>query len=136
MTLDLNLADGRVLEVGHKVRGCLLCQAAAAAIGERAPGETPAALRALAQDLGDAIAGRRKRRAGGGPSSRRSRPCMRTRAGTNACCRSRRSQALDAERISAEPAAERSARRWQPALPRGAAARRGDMFSTRGRGAA
>jgi nitrogen fixation NifU-like protein len=56
VTLDLALADGRVREVGHKVRGCLLCQAAAAAIGARAPGETPAALRALARDLGDAIA--------------------------------------------------------------------------------
>jgi nitrogen fixation NifU-like protein len=56
VTLDLNLADGRVLEVGHKVRGCLLCEAATAAIGERAPGETPTALRAVAQDLGDAIA--------------------------------------------------------------------------------
>jgi nitrogen fixation NifU-like protein len=56
VTLDLNLADGRVLEVGHKVRGCLLCEAAAAAIGERAPGETPAALRAVAQGLGEAIA--------------------------------------------------------------------------------
>jgi nitrogen fixation protein NifU and related proteins len=57
VTLDLNLADGRVREVGHRVRGCLLCQAAAAAIGERAPGETPAALRAVAKDIGDAIAG-------------------------------------------------------------------------------
>ena len=56
VTLDLNLADGRVREVGHKVRGCLLCQAAAAAIGARAPGETPAVLRAIAQDLSDAIA--------------------------------------------------------------------------------
>ena len=56
VTLDLNLADGRVREVGHKVRGCLLCQAAAAAIGARAPGETPAALRAVAKDLSDAIA--------------------------------------------------------------------------------
>ena len=57
VTLDLSLADGRVREVGHKVRGCLLCQAAAAAIGERAPGETPAALRVIAKDLADAIAG-------------------------------------------------------------------------------
>jgi NifU-like protein involved in Fe-S cluster formation len=57
VTLDLSLADGRVREVGHKVRGCLLCQAAAAAIGARAPGETPAALRAVARDLGAAIAG-------------------------------------------------------------------------------
>ena len=57
VTLDLTLADGRVREVGHRVRGCLLCQAAAAAIGERAPGETPASLRAVARDLSDAIAG-------------------------------------------------------------------------------
>jgi nitrogen fixation NifU-like protein len=56
VTLDLNLVDGRVREVGHRVRGCLLCQAAAAAIGERAPGETPAALRAVVRDLGEAIA--------------------------------------------------------------------------------
>jgi NifU-like protein involved in Fe-S cluster formation len=56
VTLDLNLADGRVRAVGHKVRGCLLCQAAAAAIAERAPGETPTALRAVARDLSHAIA--------------------------------------------------------------------------------
>jgi nitrogen fixation NifU-like protein len=56
VTLDLTLADGRVREVGHRVRGCLLCQAAAVAIGERAPGATPAALRAVARDLGEAIA--------------------------------------------------------------------------------
>jgi nitrogen fixation NifU-like protein len=55
VTLDLSLEDGRVRAVGHRVRGCLLCQAAAAAIGERAPGETPGALRAVAQDLGAAI---------------------------------------------------------------------------------
>ena len=36
VTLELNLADGRVSEVGHRVRGCLLCQAAAVIIGERA----------------------------------------------------------------------------------------------------
>jgi nitrogen fixation protein NifU and related proteins len=59
VTLDLTLANGRVREVGHRVRGCLLCQAAAVAIGERAPGETPAALRAVARDLGAALAGGR-----------------------------------------------------------------------------
>ena len=90
VTLDLNLADGRVREVGHKVRGCLLCQAAAAAIGERAPGEIGGAAR-VAQDLGDAIARAPDTAGRRWPSSRRSRPCMRTRAGTNACCcRSRR----------------------------------------------
>jgi NifU-like protein involved in Fe-S cluster formation len=56
VTLDLSLADGRVRALGHKVRGCLLCQAAAVAIGLRAPGETPATLRAVARDLGAAIA--------------------------------------------------------------------------------
>jgi nitrogen fixation NifU-like protein len=56
VTLDLSLADGRVLEVGHRVRGCLLCQAATAVIAARAPGEAPAALRAVARELGEAIA--------------------------------------------------------------------------------
>ena len=54
--LDLKLADGRVREVGHRVRGCLLCQAAAVAIAVRAPGETPDALREVAGALGEAIA--------------------------------------------------------------------------------
>ena len=45
VTLDLDLQDGRVSALGHQVRGCLLCQAAAAVIGARAPGQTAAALR-------------------------------------------------------------------------------------------
>jgi nitrogen fixation NifU-like protein len=56
VTLDLSFEDGRVREVGHKVRGCLLCQAAAVTIGERAPGETPDALREVAGTLGAAVA--------------------------------------------------------------------------------
>jgi nitrogen fixation protein NifU and related proteins len=44
VTLDLDLQDGRVSALGHQVRGCLLCQAAAAVIGARALGQTPAAL--------------------------------------------------------------------------------------------
>jgi nitrogen fixation NifU-like protein len=51
VTLDLDLADGRVRALGHQVRGCLLCQAAAAVIGARAPGESAAALRAAAERL-------------------------------------------------------------------------------------
>jgi nitrogen fixation NifU-like protein len=51
VTLDLELEDGRVSAVGHEVRGCLLCQAAATAIGVRAPGQTPAALRATRERL-------------------------------------------------------------------------------------
>jgi nitrogen fixation NifU-like protein len=49
VTLDLDLRDGRVSAIGHQVRGCLLCQAAAAVIGAHAPGQTPAGLRADAQ---------------------------------------------------------------------------------------
>ena len=45
VTLDLDLSEGRVSAIGHRVRGCLLCQAAASVIGTRAPGQTPAALR-------------------------------------------------------------------------------------------
>ena len=56
ITLDLSLAEGKVGEVGHRVRGCLLCQAAAAVIASRAPGETPQALRTVARDLADALA--------------------------------------------------------------------------------
>jgi nitrogen fixation NifU-like protein len=57
VSLDLDLADGCVRAVGHKVRGCLLCQAAAMAIARRAPGTTPAVLRTVARELCDAIAG-------------------------------------------------------------------------------
>ena len=51
VTLDLDMADGRVGAIGHQVRGCLLCQAAAAAIAARAPGQSPAALREAAEHL-------------------------------------------------------------------------------------
>ena len=51
VTLDLDLVDGRVSAVAHQVRGCLLCQAAAAVIGARAPGESPTALRENAERL-------------------------------------------------------------------------------------
>jgi nitrogen fixation NifU-like protein len=56
ITLDLSLDAGKVGAIGHKVRGCLLCQAAAAVIAARAPGETPQALQTVAQELADALA--------------------------------------------------------------------------------
>jgi nitrogen fixation NifU-like protein len=34
VTLDLMIKDGRIEAVGHQVRGCLLCEAAAATIAE------------------------------------------------------------------------------------------------------
>ena len=41
VTLDLRLEDGHVAEVGHKTRGCLLTQAAAALVARRGVGATP-----------------------------------------------------------------------------------------------
>jgi nitrogen fixation NifU-like protein len=40
--MEVRIADGRIAEVAHQVRGCLLCRAAAAIIGRRAVGEAPA----------------------------------------------------------------------------------------------
>ena len=51
ITLDLTMDDGRVAALGHRVRGCLLCQAAASAIGANAVGRTPDQLRATAADI-------------------------------------------------------------------------------------
>lgn len=51
VTIDLTLADGRVSAVGHLVRGCVLCEAAAALIAEKAIGQAPAALRAVAAGI-------------------------------------------------------------------------------------
>ncbi len=48
VTIDLNLADGRIAAVGHEVKGCLLCEAAAATIAELAPGKSPDEARDLA----------------------------------------------------------------------------------------
>lgn len=45
VTLELVLDDGRIAKVGQRTRGCLLCQAAAAIIAERAPGESSEELR-------------------------------------------------------------------------------------------
>ena len=49
VTLDLARADGRVSAIGHEVKGCLLCEAAAATIADFGRDKTPDALRALHQ---------------------------------------------------------------------------------------
>ena len=36
--MQVEIADGRVTALAHRVRGCLLCRAAASVIGKRAPG--------------------------------------------------------------------------------------------------
>lgn len=44
VTIDLKIADGKILEAGHRTRGCLLCEAASALIVEQAPGASTDAL--------------------------------------------------------------------------------------------
>lgn len=56
ISLDLTFADGRIRELAHKARGCLLCQAAASVIGARASGMEPSGLRAVADRLARDIA--------------------------------------------------------------------------------
>jgi len=57
ITLDLVLADGTVRGIGHRVRGCALCEAAASAIGIHAPGATSTQLRQAGDDIAALIAG-------------------------------------------------------------------------------
>jgi nitrogen fixation NifU-like protein len=49
VTLDLSLQDGRIASIGHHVRGCLLCEAAAATIAEHGRGADRAALDAMSE---------------------------------------------------------------------------------------
>ena len=47
VTIDLAVKDGHIEEIGHQVRGCLLCEAAAATIAENCHGDSPAELDAM-----------------------------------------------------------------------------------------
>lgn len=40
VTMEIRVSEGRISAVAHKVRGCLLCEAAASVIGDNAPGAT------------------------------------------------------------------------------------------------
>ncbi|OWJ63846.1 iron-sulfur cluster assembly scaffold protein [Inquilinus limosus] len=51
VTIDLTLADGKVAKIGHLVRGCVLCEASAALIAEKAVGQAPAVLRGIAAGI-------------------------------------------------------------------------------------
>ena len=51
VTVDVCLEAGRVTSVGHVVRGCLLCEAAAALIAEESIGETADELRCIVESV-------------------------------------------------------------------------------------
>ena len=47
VTMDISIKDGRIAAIGHRVRGCALCEAAAEIISERAIGLDPGELSAI-----------------------------------------------------------------------------------------
>jgi len=47
VTIDIALADGKLAQIGHQVRGCLLCEAAAATIAENCSHRPVAQARAI-----------------------------------------------------------------------------------------
>lgn len=49
--LDLRLDHGHVGAIGHKVRGCALCQAAAVILADHGPGKAPDTLRAVLERI-------------------------------------------------------------------------------------
>lgn len=49
--LDIRMGGGSVAAVGHRVKACILCEAAASIIGSHAPGESAAKLRSISDTL-------------------------------------------------------------------------------------
>lgn len=55
VTIDVTLDNGRIAEIAHQVRGCLLCQASAAALASTAVGRDAAGIAELRHDAERAI---------------------------------------------------------------------------------
>lgn len=55
--LDVCVTDGRIAAIGYEVKGCLLCRAAAAVVGLRAPGCNLFEIEAARAGLADFLAG-------------------------------------------------------------------------------
>lgn len=53
--MEIRLRDGRIVEVAHRVRGCLLCEAAAAAIAQHAPGADAAEIELVSRAVADLL---------------------------------------------------------------------------------
>lgn len=50
--MQVRMEDGRIARIGHKVRGCLLCKAAASLIGQSAPGASAGEIGAVVAAVG------------------------------------------------------------------------------------
>ena len=55
--IDLRLADGRIADLAHEVRGCVLCQAAAGVIAMKAVGLDRAGVSRLCEDVEQVLRG-------------------------------------------------------------------------------
>ena len=55
VTIDVKVEDGKIAELAHQVRGCLLCQASAAALAGIAVGRDAAGIAELRHDAERAI---------------------------------------------------------------------------------
>jgi len=55
VTIDVKLDNGRIAEIAHQVRGCLLCQASAAALASAAVGRDAAGIAELRHDAERAV---------------------------------------------------------------------------------
>jgi nitrogen fixation NifU-like protein len=55
VTIDVTLDNGKIAEISHQVRGCLLCQASAAALASTAVGRDAAGITELRHDAERAI---------------------------------------------------------------------------------
>lgn len=56
VSMDVQVANGRLRGIAHRVRGCLLCEAAASIIATNAVGETAENLAGIDKVLADALA--------------------------------------------------------------------------------
>ena len=56
ITLDLKIEDGAITEIGHRVRGCMLCEAAASMIGQHAVGTATSDIAAARAALAGVLA--------------------------------------------------------------------------------
>lgn len=55
VTIDVKLDNGKIVEIAHQVRGCLLCQASAAALASIAVGHDAAGIAELRHDADRAL---------------------------------------------------------------------------------
>lgn len=57
VTMDVRLRGGRIVAIGHRVRGCVLCQASVAVLAAAAPGRTRAEIAAARAALAAMLEG-------------------------------------------------------------------------------